>query len=357
MKVGIRADASKRMGTGHLRRCLSLARALRQQGDDVVFVTRDLGIDSAAMIAEQDFADIRVLPAASGDIAADPAIPHADWTQVKQSRDIAETIDALAGIAPDWVVVDSYGFDGRWHDGVRGALSCRIAAVDDVPDRTMAVDLLIDHNYAADHRAKYADCIAQDTRLLGGPSYALLGPRYANAQRYRFSEDVRSVGVFMGGVDAGGYSLCALEALRSAGFAGPVEIATTTANPHLDELRQCAECDHSVRLSIDLPDLAEFFARHDLQIGAGGGASWERCCIGVPTLLVVVAENQLAVAPRLAEEGIVALALDPRPATLASALEPLLQNADKRAELARRSRALVDGKGAARVAREMQCFA
>ena len=356
MKVGIRADASRRMGTGHLRRCLSLAQALRDRGADVRFVTRDLGLDTAPMIAEQGFRDHIVLPAEFRPTLSDPTIPHAGWTEVEQPRDIAQTTTILKDFSPDWVVVDSYGFDGRWHQEVRSNLSCRIAQIDDMADRNLSPDLLIDHNFAADHRGKYHGCIPADTRILGGPSFALLGPRYAKAKRYVFDAQVRSVGVFMGGVDGGGYSKTACAALRDSGFDGPIEIATTSANPHLDSLRQFAAKDARITLTIDLPDLAEFFARHDLQIGAGGGASWERCCIGVPTLLVVVAENQLAVAPRLADRGIVALALSPELVTLAPALEELLQNPDKRADLARRSRELVDGHGAAKVAREMQCF-
>lgn len=138
---------------------------------------------------------------------------------------------------------------------------------------------------------------------------------------------------------------------------GPVEIVTTDANPHLKELIALADAHRAVTLSINLADLAGFFARHDLQIGAGGGATRGRCCIGVPTLLVVVTKNQSAVAPGRAEQGAVALAKAPDRQTLSSALKKLIEDADMREDLAQPARRLVDGRGAARVAEEMRCFA
>ncbi|MDJ0978397.1 MAG: UDP-2,4-diacetamido-2,4,6-trideoxy-beta-L-altropyranose hydrolase [Erythrobacter sp.] len=350
MKIAIRVDASSAMGTGHLRRSLALAAALRAHGGDVVFVTRDLGLDPRAMIAEAGFEKVEELPAPdAATFSADPAIAHSAWGAVSQRIDADETVTALAPDTPDWVVIDSYAFGADWHRAVREGLGCAVAAIDDLADRAMACDLVIDHNPARSHRAKYAD-VAPDIRVLGGPRFALLGPAFASAPRYAFSEEVAAVGVFMGGVDAGGHSLAALDAIERAGFAGPVEVVSTSANPRLSDLRERVHARPLTTLSVDLPDLTAFFARHDLQIGAGGGASWERCCIGAPTLLVVLAANQEAVAPRLAEDGVVALAADPSVQAIAEALGPLLANSHLRRGLADKSRALVDGRGAERVA-------
>ncbi|HVL41416.1 MAG TPA: hypothetical protein VM348_04605, partial [Brevundimonas sp.] len=167
---------------------------------------------------------------------------------------------------------------------------------------------------------------------------------------------VSSVGVFLGGVDRPNLSAVAVEALARTGFAGEVEIVSTSANPHLAALRDAIAPRANVRLSLDLPDLAAFFARHDLQIGAGGGSTWERCCIGAPTLLLVTAVNQMAVAPELVRHGVVA-GTDPLDtvdvAALASALSTLIGDPARRRSLSEKSRALVDGRGAERVAEEM----
>ena len=355
MRVNVRVDASSAIGTGHLRRSLALALALCAQGDEVRFITRDLGFDAGAMIRAAGIAPPLLLPAPDDSpFAPDPAIAHASWAGVTTARDIKETVKIARPFRADWMVVDSYAFGAAWHQGVREALDCRIAAIDDLADRGMDCDLLIDHTFTPDHRAKYDGLLASKTSVLGGPAYGLLGPAFAKAPRCAFCEKVRSVGVFMGGVDAGGHSALALDALDAAGFCGPVEVASTSANPSLGALHDRVRARPLTTLTLDQPDLAGFFARHDLQIGAGGGASLERCCIGVPTLLVIVADNQNAVAPHLAAAGIVALATEPGVDAMAASLVDLIADAPRRRALAERSRALVDGHGAARVARRMR---
>ena len=356
MRVAFRVDASQAIGTGHVRRCLALAHALRAVGVECRFVTRDLGVDSVGMIGREAFS-AALLPAPDGPAEPDARVVHSAWAGVTLAVDVAQTRTALAEWAPDWVVIDHYAFDSRWHEEIRAALGCRIAAIDDFADRRLACDLLIDHNHARDHRTKYGEHLPAEVVLLGGPEYALLGPVFANAPRYQPRATVQSIGVFMGGVDRANLSARVLDAIGLAGFEGPVEIVATSANPHLAALRAAAEARASTVLSVDLGDLAAFFARHDLQVGAGGGASWERCCIGVPTLLLVVAENQLAVVPDLAAGGIVATpeppdSLDAR--AIARAIAELIDDSARRAGLAAKARALVDGRGAMRVAQVMK---
>lgn len=332
MRIALRADASRTLGLGHLRRCLALAHALAAHGATVLFVTRDLGLDSASMVQADGFRAIG-LPA-STDLRTDAS----------------ETVAALRAMEPETVIVDSYAFGSAWHRAVREGLRCRIGAIADMADRPLAPDLLIDHNFAEDHRAKYRGRLAGEVPILGGPRFALLGPAYADAKRYDFSPAVGSVGVFMGGTDEPDHSTTALAALDDAGYDGPVEVVVTGANPNLPALRAAVSRRPQTRLSLDLPDLAAFFARHDLQIGAGGGAAWERCCIGVPTLLVSVAGNQDAVVPGLARLGAAVRAGSSDRAVIASGLRELISDADRRRALAERSRELVDGRGSRRVA-------
>ncbi len=353
MKVAIRVDASRAIGTGHVRRMLALAAALRSSGAQVQFIVRDLGLDVAALVAGAGFA-CTTLPAPDG-AAFDSQVPHGGWAEVAQALDATQT---LAALAPEtgWVVADHYGFDAGWHRAVRTGAGCRIAVIDDLADRAIDADLVVDHNHAANHGKKYAGRLNPGAKLLGGPRFALLGPAYAAAPRHAPSAEVESIGIFLGGVDQANLSFAALQGIALAGFGGRVEIVSTSANPHLPALHEAAAARPNTTVSTDLPDLAPFFARHDVQIGAGGGATWERCCIGAPTLLLVVAGNQLAVAPALREAGVVVMpeplrALDP--AAIAAALKPLLADSALRRNLSVRSRELVDGRGASRVALRM----
>ena len=350
MHVAIRVDASATMGTGHLKRCLSLVQAMIEQGAQVSLVTRALdGV--AAQVLRAVPGPVHWLPAPGGSFQTDgTSTPHAAWAGVSWTQDANDTANVLRTERPDWLVVDHYAFDARWHDALRSTLGCRLLVIDDTADRTLAPDALLDHNWAPDHRAKYVGLLLQEPHWLAGPRYALLSPAYQNAPRYAFQPLVRSVGIFMGGTDPDGISARVLAACRATGFAGTIEVVSTSGNPHLSSLRQACAADPRTILTLDQTDLAAFFARHDLQIGAGGGATWERCCIGAPTLAIAVAVNQCAVVPGLASLGAV---LETNVATLTNTLRELIQDPMARQALATQAAALVDGRGAQRVALHM----
>lgn len=348
MRVAIRTDASPRIGIGHARRCSALSQSLRALGAQVVFVMRDLGIDSKAFIAPD--CDYIELPRPAGSFepgADDPA--HAAWAEAGFAQDSAETIEALRAFAPDWVVVDHYAFDHRWHARVRAALGARICVIDDLADRRLEADVLVDHNLDADHRKKYAHAAPGVLRLLGGPRYALLAAAYRDAREYEFSARVESIGVFLGGTDPLGLSVRVVEALRTvAAFAGRIEVVTSSANPRLADLRdRCAAFDATI--SVDQPDLVDFYGRHDLQIGAGGGAALERCRIGPPTLALVTAENQAVVVRALAAAGAVKTADENTREAIGTAAKALIDDTEARRALASAARRLVDGRGSRRV--------
>ena len=353
MRVVIRTDASRRIGLGHVRRCLSLAEALREVGGEVQLVSRDLGVD-VRRLANAANVGVQLLPSPTQGEGVGLSEGHTGWAGVTWSADVKEFLAVVDPQDADWVVVDHYAFDERWHGAVGDALGAAIAVIDDLGDRRLAADVIVDQTWDPDHRAKYAALLSRPCPILGGPRFALLGSAYREALPYQFGETVRSIGIFMGGVDSEDWTSVALRACREhADFGGLIEIVTTQANPNLASLHALAQSWPGTEVRTDLPDLARFFASHDLQIGAGGGATWERCRIGAPTLALVCAENQKAIVERLKGLGIVA-ALEPGEPSAAPEIAQLVRRLIgapfARRELADRSRSLVDGLGARRVA-------
>jgi UDP-2,4-diacetamido-2,4,6-trideoxy-beta-L-altropyranose hydrolase len=366
MRVAFRVDATEHSGVGHVMRCLALADELRRQGAETFFISRHLVGSLAALIEGQGHTLTRLGFHAPDDIApvAQATADPASWLGVEWQRDAADTATALAALgAVDWVVVDHYGLDARWHTAVAKRVDCQIAVIDDLANRALAPSLLVDHNYHIDHRAKYKTTIPLGAKLLGGPKYALLGSAYSNAPRYEFSDEVHSIGIFLGGSDPENRTAMAHFACREiAHFKGLIEIVITSANPHWAEIVGLAKQYSSTVVTTDLPDLAGFFARHDLQIGAGGGATWERCCIGAPTLGVVCADNQLRSMPLLNDIGVLSMVgadKDWRAVTatdIAECVVAMLAAPGLRKQLCERGTALVDGRGAARVAQGILDF-
>jgi UDP-2,4-diacetamido-2,4,6-trideoxy-beta-L-altropyranose hydrolase len=355
--VAVRVDASAAMGTGHLRRCLSLAEALVELGAEVCLVVRRLD-DVAAHVLRSSLRDgvgLHWLPAPNtSSVAADAS--HRQWAGVPSSQDAAETVAALYSRAPDWLVLDHYSFDQDWHARVRQGLGCRLMVIDDLADRDLDADLVLDQNLVPDPHAKYARVLRGKARMLAGPRYALLSSAYRDAPRYCHHDAVRSLGIFMGGTDPGGASVKVLKTCRQVGFTGRIEVMSTSVNPYLAQLQAACADMPATRLSLDEANLSAFFARHDLQIGAGGGAAWERCCIGVPTIGLVLAANQLAVVPELSKMQVLRSARFDEQGefsnlpSLSMVLEELLRDPAARRLLAENSAQLVDGRGAHRVA-------
>lgn len=357
MKLAFRVDASAEIGTGHLRRCLSLAHALRMVGATPAFVFRDLGSPVADLVRAEGF-ESRPLPPPPASATQDEgdAVPHAAWSPASNSVDAHQTVERLEAWRPDWIVIDHYSFDARWHRQAAAALACRIAVIDDLGDRALQANVLIDHNFSLDHARKYEGRLAAGTPMLVGPQHALLGPAYSEAPRHVVKDEVSSIGIFMGGADQAGYSRMALQACRETlGLDCDIEIVSTSANPGLERLRDAVAASPRTRLTLDLPDLAAFFARHDLHIGAGGGATWERCCIGAPTLALIAADNQRMVLKPLEGMGVL-LTVDSQPpnqAAVAAGTRSLLGDARARRAMSERARRLVDGRGAFRVAEHL----
>jgi UDP-2,4-diacetamido-2,4,6-trideoxy-beta-L-altropyranose hydrolase len=352
VRIAIRADASSVIGSGHVRRCVSLAHALRQSGAHVEFITRALGTDAAARIQAQGF-PVHQLPA-PGEPAHEGTPPLADGAGVGWQQDADETVRALR--RADWVVVDHYSFDARWHKHVGSKLGARVAIIDDLADRPLHGDVVIDGSLAADadHGAKYRKRIVNGSVILGGPHYALLAPPYLHAPPCTVSNEVRSIGIFMGGADPAGLSEPALRACREhAGFTGPIELVTTQANPRVQQLKALAARWPHTTVAVDIPELSAFFSRHSLQIGAGGSASWERCCVGAPTVALVGGAGQIAVVPQLARAGALATlptGQEPTAEAIGALVRALMDDTAWRRALAGRARELVDGRGAQRVA-------
>jgi UDP-2,4-diacetamido-2,4,6-trideoxy-beta-L-altropyranose hydrolase len=344
MRIAIRVDASASLGLGHLKRCLALADAMSVVGAEVLFLSARSNVDVAAFVTHAGFSCCEL----------DSPLAEVGGAQGHRNPvmlDAQHSIDALRAWRPSWVVIDHYGLDVAWHERVSLELGTRTAVIDDLADRLLAAEVVVDPNFSTDYQKKFGSIIDRSVQLLAGPRFALLGASYASATRYAFREEVKSIGIFMGGTDPSNVSPIALAACReAAGFMGPIEIVTTSANLHIAELRAACARWQNTSLLVGLENLSEFFARHDLQIGAGGGATWERCCIGAPTLALVCADNQKVVVPALAERGVVATCEEISSKSIGDAVARLLDAAEERKQLSERALTMVDGMGARRVA-------
>ena len=304
MNVIIRTDASTRIGLGHLVRCRTLAAALRDQGATVRFICRAHPGHQIAALRPDGF-DVTALPAPPDQEAADG--DYAAWLGVPQDQDAAETVGTLSAPRPDWLIVDHYGLDATWELALRPHVD-RILVIDDLANRRHDGDLLLDQNYAPAGANRYQDLLPSGTRTLLGPAYALLRPEYAQHRQTLHPRDgqVRRVLVFFGGSDPHNLSGLALSALSDPALAHlEVDLVIGANHPQREALTVQAAARPGTRVHGPRPHLADLMAAADLAIGAGGATTWERCCLGLPSLVVSDADNQRPATSALAADGLI----------------------------------------------------
>lgn len=357
LEVVFRTDASLAIGTGHVMRCLTLADRLAAAGATCRFVARPHPGHLLDAIRQRGFAAVALPPTTADDTTeADTDAPaHAAWLQCRQQTDARQTLAAIGEHPVDWLVVDHYALDRRWESRLRPA--CRhLMAIDDLADRVHDCDLLLDQNLGRSP-ADYAQLTPPGCRILAGPGFALLRPEFAalreHSRRRRVMPRPAHVLIAMGGVDKDNATGCVLDALRRCPLPDGCRLTVVMGAhaPWLAAVRRQAEAmPWPTEVRVDVRDMAALMADSDLAIGAAGGSAWERCSLGLPTILFVLAENQRAGAAALAAAGAAVLAGAPEAAgdTLATACARLLAG-DALRTMSAAAGALTDGSGCARV--------
>lgn len=359
MRVAIRADASLQIGTGHVMRCLTLADTLRANGATVCFVCRALPDVLSALIGEHGHAVI-LLPDAAGEpmfLEGKDATAHAAWLGVSQERDARETMQALEKDGRhDWIIVDHYGLDARWEKAVRPCTE-GLLAIDDLADRPHDCDVLLDQNYYEDMASRYDGLVPAGCIRLLGSRYALLRGEFNALRKTVGPRDgaVRRLLVFFGGMDSGNVTSVTLDAIAQLDrHAMEVDVVIGGGHPAREAI--ALRCDAMrIRCHVQTPRMAELMAAADLAVGAGGTATWERCALGLPTMVLCLADNQRQLIRDGSRAGIV-YAPDIDAGDLEGQrlhLRALLDNPALRHLISRNGLAAVDGLGASRVTEQL----
>lgn len=282
-------------------RCLALADALRRAAVAVTFVCREHQGNLCEVIAQAGFEVVTLKVADSAD--ADSRI-GASWQQ-----DAAETYAAIdrMGRPVDWLIVDHYALDTRWESALRTA-GQRILAIDDLADRPHDCDVLLDQNLYDDAAARYVGLVPAHCVQALGPTYALLRPQFYEARASLRQRDgtIRRVLVAMGGADATDETRKALEALCDKDLGAlDIDVLVGGLYRHKQRLRARYGRESRMRFHESTANVAALMAAADLSIGGGGTMNWERCLLGLPTLVIVIAQNQRETNEALHRAGIV----------------------------------------------------
>jgi len=285
--VAFRVDASAAMGLGHLSRCLALAAQLRQRGADCHFVAGQPLWQWAALVQ-----------------AAGHSLSLIDASRPGGDAYATQTLEALSsGPQADWLVVDHYGLDAAWHRRARPAAR-RLLALDDLANRPLAVDAVLDPSPCADEAA-YRTLAPSGCELLLGPRYCLLRDEFALARPAQsWTDGPARIHLALGGTDPAAHTLpmatqllswfeqISLVILAGSGPQGAAVVDLRTRFPGRVEAAAAAP-----------GRVADTMLGCTCAVGAPGGTLWERFCLGLPTACVTTAPTQRPVVENLARAG------------------------------------------------------
>ncbi len=360
MFVVFRADASLEIGTGHVMRCLTLADALRDKGVECLFVCRQHLGNMVEAIESRGFrAQVLPLGYRSEGLNGDAAGEHAGWLGESWKQDVIQTLACLKGRRADWLVVDHYAIGAEW-ERQTSAGAKRLMVIDDLANRPHQCDLLMDQNLGRSE-ASYRHLVPDACRVLAGPRYALLRKEFSvlrdRSLARRQTPKLGRLQIAVGGVDKDNATGAILNALIGSGIPNGCRVTVVLGKhcPWIDDVRRIASSlPWPVDIHVDTLDMAGLMAASDLAIGGAGSTSWERCCLGVPSIQVVLASNQREIAVALQAAGAaITVEVAAIASTIGTVLASIFTNPSLIGEMSTAAAAITSGQGALQVSEHM----
>ena len=310
MNIIFRVDASLKMGTGHVMRCLTLAQVLKENGANIKFICRKHEGNLIDKIHSSGF-NVHELGLLE-EIKVDNKLTHSPWLSVTQQQDADDCIDILKAKKVDWLIVDHYALDEQWQKRLKPYYE-KIMVIDDLADRKHQCDVLLDQTFGRQHD-DYVALVPKDCELLLGSQYALLRPEFSKWRAYslerRSKPEFKKLLINMGGVDVDNVTENVLDELKLCNLPNDMNISVVMGSsaPHLESIKSKANAlPYKTKIKVDVDNMAELMANADIAIGAAGATTWERCCLGLPTIQIVIAKNQITIAKSLGESGAIKL--------------------------------------------------
>jgi len=284
VNIVIRTDASIEIGTGHVMRCLTLANKLINNGSEVTFICRDLPGNSVSYIRNQGI-EVVILK------------DNYSFT----SQQILQSFKHK----PDLLIVDHYEINFLWESQMRPFVK-KIMVIDDLANRKHDCDLLLDQNYLFNYENRYNGLVPIDCKQLLGPNYLLIRNEFKKSKsNIKFSpERVKNILVFFGGSDATNETektILALEEIIDLyGFC--LHVVVGNSNPNKKKIESLCNKLNNTNFYCQVNNISELMVNADLAIGAAGTTTWERCYLSLPSIVIVIAENQIEIAKSVADK-------------------------------------------------------
>ncbi|WP_338751611.1 UDP-2,4-diacetamido-2,4,6-trideoxy-beta-L-altropyranose hydrolase [Bacillus sp. FJAT-52991] len=305
MNILVRVDSSTQIGSGHVMRCLTLADILQKKGICVEFICRELQGNLISFISQKGYR-VHILKKNNTIQQGNASyLKHALWLEVSMEQDAKETCEIISQSNKEFnlLIVDHYALDINWEKQIKKHVK-KIMVIDDLADRNHLCDILLDQNFYKNQESRYDNKVPFNCKKFLGPNYVLLREEFYKLSPSSSRLKVERIILFFGGTDPTNETIKAINAFLSLVKSEVrVDVIVGTTNANKKEIEELCYAQDNIEYHCQVSNIAELMSRADLAVGAGGTAIYERCYVGLPTIVVTIANNQEAIVRDLHDEG------------------------------------------------------
>ena len=354
--IVFRVDAADHIGTGHLQRCITLAKELQKSEYQIIFVMISFDLSFINLVKKESINVITMSAPLLESIKTDDS---ATWLGKTQEDDAKDFLAVTRHIDMSWCIVDHYSIDYKWQKLVRKNIS-KILVIDDLANRKHECDILLDQNYWSNFLTRYDPLINNDCLRLLGPKYSLLRDEFKTlraTENNREKTKLNNILINFGGI--GNYVFLEKIANVLPHFSHKYNFTLITGKMSISSFNVIKNklAHTGVNVTEKTSNMAKLMFESDYAFGACGSTVWERFCLGVNSALVEVAENQHELLDFLVHKSLVdylGKASELSSEQIHSFIESLNLDSIIYNERKTRIMSLVDGKGATRVASKIK---
>ncbi len=299
----IRTDAGTKIGTGHVMRCITLAESLKKRFREIFFVSNQIPGNMSDYVESMGYKVYRIrgYTHIEGQKLQSSMLRKHIENDVSQCRKVIEPHKN----AKSWLLVDHYGIDHRWENGIRNQVE-KIIVIDDLANRKHICDVLIDQNFYKNMKRRYDGLVPKNCMQMVGPRYALLRPEFKIARKkLKRKNKLHHILISFGGSDVTNQTAKVLRALKSLDLKYKVDVVVGSSNPHKNSVKRLCSSMPSTSFHYQTNNIAKLMVCADLAVGGGGSTTWERCCLGLPSIVSILSKNQQQLTEDVAEIGCV----------------------------------------------------
>lgn len=341
MDIAFRVDSGRVLGSGHVMRCLTLAHELKKS-HRIVFICATIDGHMIDQIKDNGF-EVYSLPNLSIKTNTSNSYQVYDWR-----KDSHETINVLKNLNIDCLIIDHYMIDTRWESMIKGYTKF-IVIIDDLANRKHNCDILIDQNFYLQFQNMYENLVPKNAQLLLGESYVLLRDEFL-INKKKPIQSIKSIFVYFGASDLSNETKKIIKAYTQKKYNYKLNILLGYSNPYKNEIIRKYQSVEGIKMLDHNNKVSKLMLESDIAIGAGGSTTWERCCIGLASVVVTVAENQFIPMKELEEKGVITILKNPSVSIYGDLLDKIeTTSLEYWHELQVKGMQLFDGRGKKRI--------